>query len=118
LFERYSTDPINTIHRVTGWLPLDHPIYQNNQGSDNYISIQLLNGTLKPVAGADGTFRTSFPYPQPPNYDLNFFSANSLPQSLGYPASDLLYPPLFWYMFAEQEYAPEVAERYDLRDVK
>jgi peptide/nickel transport system substrate-binding protein len=118
LFERYSTDPINTIHRVAGWLPLEHPIYQNNQGSDNYISIQLLDGTLKPVAGADGTFRTSFPYPQPPNYDLNFFSANSLTQSLGYPASDLLYPPLFWYMFAEQEYAPEIAERYELRDVQ
>lgn len=118
LFERYSTDPINTADRVTGWLPLEHPIYQNNQGSDNYISIQLLDGTLKPVAGADGTFRTSFPYPQPPNYDLNFFSANSLTQSLGYPAADLLYPPLFWYMFAEQEYAPEIAERYELRDVQ
>lgn len=118
LFERYSTDPINTADRVTGWLPLDHPIYQNNQGSDNYISIQLLDGTLKPAPGADGTFRTSFPYPQPPNYDLNFFSANSLTQSLGYPASDLLYPPLFWYMFAEQEYAPEIAERYELRDAQ
>ncbi|HEY0738512.1 MAG TPA: ABC transporter substrate-binding protein [Herpetosiphonaceae bacterium] len=118
LFERYSTDPINTVHRVTGWLPLDHPIYQNNQGSDNYISIQLLDGTLKPAAGADGSFRTSFPYPQPPNYDLNFFSASSLTQSLGYPASDLLYPPLFWYMFAEQEYAPEIAESYELRDAQ
>lgn len=118
LFERYSTDPINTTDRVAGWLPLEHPIYQNNQGSDNYISIQLLDGTLKPAPGADGTFRTSFPYPQPPNYDLNFFSATSLTQSLGYPASDLLYPPLFWYMFAEQEYAPEIAERYDLRDAQ
>jgi peptide/nickel transport system substrate-binding protein len=118
LFQRYSTDPINTAARVTGWLPLDHPIYQNNQGSDNYISIQILNGTLKQAAGSDGTFRTSFPYPQPPNYDLNFFSPNSLPQSLGYPASDLLYPPLFWYLFAEQQYAPEIAASYALRDAR
>ncbi|HEX6288712.1 MAG TPA: ABC transporter substrate-binding protein [Herpetosiphonaceae bacterium] len=118
LFQRSSTDPINTAARVTGWLPLDHPIYRNNQGSDNYISIQILDGTLTPVAGADGTFRTSFPYPQPPTYDLNFFSENSLPQSLGYPASDLLYPPLFWYMFAEQQYAPEIAASYELRDAR
>jgi peptide/nickel transport system substrate-binding protein len=116
LFQRYSTDPINTEARVRGWLPLDHPIYQNNQGSDNYVSIQILNGTLKPVAGSDGTFRTSFPYPQPPNFDLNFFSEHSLPQSLGYPATDLLYPPLFWYMFADQQYAPEIAVSYELQD--
>jgi peptide/nickel transport system substrate-binding protein len=115
LFQRYSTDPINTTARVTGWLPLNDTIYQNNQGSDNYVSIQLLDGTLKPSASGDGTFRTSFPYPQPPNYDLNFFSQNSLPQSLGYPASDLLYPPLFWYIFAEQTYRPEIAERYELK---
>jgi peptide/nickel transport system substrate-binding protein len=114
LFQRYSTDPVNTTARATGWLPLDHPIYQNNQGSDNYVSIQILGGTLKQAAGADGTFRTSFPYPQPPNYDLNFFSENSLPQSLGYPASDLLYPPLFWYMFAEQQYQPEIALSYKI----
>jgi peptide/nickel transport system substrate-binding protein len=118
LFQRYSTDPINTAARATGWLPLDHPIYQNNQGSDNYVSIQILNGMLKQVVGADGTFRTSFPYPQPPNYDLNFFSESSLPQSLGYPATDLLYPPLFWYMFAEQQYVPEIAVSYQLTDAK
>ena len=118
LFQRYSTDPINTAARVTGWLPLDHPIYQNNQGSDNYVSIQILNGTLKQVPGSDGTFRTSFPYPQPPNFDLNFFSEHSLPQSLGYPATDLLYPPLFWYMFADQQYAPEIAVSYQITDAE
>lgn len=115
LFERYSNDPINTAARVTGWLPLDHPIYQNNQGADNYVAIQMLDGTLKPAPTGDGSFRTSFPYPQPPNYSLNYFTANSLQQSVGYPSYNLLYPPLFWYMTADAEYMPAVAESYELK---
>lgn len=114
LFERYSNDPINTSARVTGWLPLDDKIYQNNQGADNYIAIQMLDGTLKPSTTGDGSFRTSYPYPQPPNYSLNFFTVNSLQQNVGYPSANLLYPPLFWYMSADAEYVPAVAESYEL----
>jgi peptide/nickel transport system substrate-binding protein len=118
LFERYANDPIDTQTRVTGWLPLDDPIYQNNQGGDNYVAIQFLNGTLKVAPGGDGTFRTSYPYPQPPNYSFNYFAANSLQQNVGYPATHFLFPPLFWYMQAQGEYVPAVAESYQLRGVR
>ncbi len=117
LFERYANDPIDTQTRVTGWLPLDDPIYENNQGGDNYVAIQFLDGTLKVAPGGDKTFRTSFPYPQPPNYSFNYFTANSLQQNVGYPATHFLFPPLFWYMQAQGEYVPTVAESYQLTEV-
>jgi peptide/nickel transport system substrate-binding protein len=116
LFERYSNDPIDTRTRVVGWLPLDDPIYQNNQGGDNYVAIQFLNGTLKVAPTGDKTFRTSFPYPQPPNYSFNYFAANSLQQNIGYPATHFLFPPLFWYMQAQGAYVPAVAESYQLTE--
>ena len=115
LFERYSTDPINTEARVTGWLPLSDPIYQNGQGADNYIAIQFLKGQLKKTANGDGTFRTVWPYPQPPNYVLNYFATSSLPQSVGTPSYNMMYPPLFWYYWADAEYVPELAESYSFR---
>jgi peptide/nickel transport system substrate-binding protein len=117
LFERYSNDPIDTRSRVVGWLPLDDPIYQNNQGGDNYVAIQFLNGTLNVAPTGDKTFRTSFPYPQPPNYSLNYFAANSLQQNLGYPATHFLFPPLFWYMQAQGAYVPAVAASYQLTEI-
>jgi peptide/nickel transport system substrate-binding protein len=117
LFERYSNDPIDVGARVTGWLPLDDKIYQNNQGADNYIAIQMLDGTLKAAPTGDRSFRTSYPYPQPPNYSFNYFTANSLEQNVGYPSYNLLYPPLFWYMTADAQYVPAVAESYELKNV-
>ncbi len=115
LFERYATDPINFGTRVDGWLPFDNPMYQNGQGSDNYIAIQFLEGDLKKSATGDGSFHTVYPYIQPPTYDLNYFTDNSLQNSLGTPSYSLMYPPLFWYMWATGEYVPVIAESYSLR---
>ena len=77
IFERYTTDPIAHGPRVTGWLPKDDPVYQNNQGSDPYVSIQFLAGVLQPAEGGDGSFRTSAPYSQPPNFSWNANSSST-----------------------------------------
>ncbi len=118
LFERYTTDPIAHGPRVTGWLPASHPIYQNNQGSDNYVSIQLLNGIIRKMPGSDGTFRTSAPYAQPPNFSWNFYASNSLYLSFTSPAYDLSFPPLFWYSEAKKIYVPDVGASYSVYTVK
>lgn len=117
LFERYTTDPIAHGPRVTGWLPADHPVYQNNQGSDNYVSMQLLSGTLRPIDGSDGTFRTSAPYSQPPNFSWNYYSASSLYLSVTSPTYDLSFPPLFWYAQSIQAYVPAVGESFSVTEV-
>ena len=117
IFERYTTDPINTEARVTGWLPLDNPVYKNNQGSDNYVAIQFLDGTLEPVAGSDGTFRTALPYQQQ-DYSFNFFTGNSLQQSFSSPVYHMAFPPLMWYSETEQRYVPEVAEGYTVTELE
>lgn len=117
IFERYTTDPINTEARVTGWLPLDNPIYKNNQGSDNYVAIQFLDGTLEPIAGSDNTFRTALPYRQQ-DYSFNFFTGNSLQQSFSSPVYHMAFPPLMWYSEAEQRYLPEVAEGYTVSELR
>lgn len=114
LFERYSTDVFNMGARVEGWRDFSDPIYQNNQ-ADLYVGIQLLEGELKPSATGDGTFHTVYPYIQPPNYDLNFFTSTSLEVSLGNPSYSTMYPPLFYYMWADATYVPAVAESYSLR---
>ncbi len=114
LFERYSTDVVNEGTRVTGWRPFDDPIYKNNQ-ADLYIGIQLLEGELKPSDTGDGTFHTIYPYPQPPNFDFNYFTENSLPGLAGNPSYNVQYPPLFYYMWADATYVPAVAEGYTLR---
>ena len=114
LFERYANDPINTTDRVTGWLPLDDKIYKNSQ-ADNYISYQLVNGILKPAEGSDKSFHTSWPYPQPPNYDLNYFTSSSLPYTLGSPEYHAMYTPLFWYMWDSASYEGAIAESYELK---
>ena len=115
IFERYTTDPIAHGPRVDGWLPSGDPLYRNNQGSDNYTSIQLLSGVLKPAAGGDGTFHTSAPYLQPPDNSFNYYAANSLTISFTSPTYDLSFPPLFWYSEAEQVYFPAVGTSYSIR---
>lgn len=117
IFERYTTDPIAHGPRVEGWLPADHPVYANNQGSDNYVSQQLLAGQLRPKAGGDGTFRTSAPYLQPPNNSFSYYAANSLEISFTALAYDASFPPLFWYSEADKHYVPAVAEAYSIQDV-
>lgn len=114
MFERYATDIINLDARVTGWRDFSDPIYQNNQ-ADLYIAIQLLNGELKVSPTGDGTFHTVYPYPQPPNYDLNYFTTSSLMQGAGNPSYNIMYPPLFYYMWADASYVPGAAEGYDLK---
>ena len=114
LFERYATDVVNFDTRISGWRPFEDPIYQNNQ-ADLYIAIQLLEGELKVSATGDGTFHTVYPYPQPPNYDLNFFTTSSLIAGVGNPSYNLMFPPLFYYMWSGAQYVPAVAESYDLR---
>jgi len=115
MFERHSTDPINIEARVAGWLPADDPIYGNSQGADNYAAIQFLDGTLKVGPNGDGSFHTIWPYPQPPNYVLNTFATTSLPQRVGTFANSTMYPPLFWYHWADAQYMPVAAESYELR---
>jgi len=83
--------------------------------TDVNIAIQLLNGELKVSDTGDGTFHTIYPYPQPPNYDLNIFTTSSLPSLCGNPSYNLMFPPLFYYMWASAEYVPAVAASYSLR---
>lgn len=117
LFERYTTDPIAHGPRVTGWLQKDHPVYENNQGSDPYAAIQFLEGVLRPAEGGDGSFRTSAPYSQPPNFSWNFFAPNSMYSSLTSPSYDIAFPPLFWYAEAIDAYVPSVGESYSVARV-
>ena len=117
IFERYTTDPIAHGPRVTGWLPANHPIYKNNQGSDPYVSIQFLSGVLRPAKGADGSFRTSAPYSQPPNYSLNKYAANSIYSTMTSPSYDITLPPLFWYAEAIHAYIPGVGKSYSVAEV-
>jgi peptide/nickel transport system substrate-binding protein len=102
---------------VTGWLPADHPIYKNNQGSDPYVSIQLLEGVLRPARGGDGTFHAMALYAQPPNYSWNFYAPTSMYFSLSSPAYDLAFPPLFWYAEAIDAYVPSVGKSYSVARV-
>ena len=110
-FERYSNDPINT-KTVTGWLPLEDKIYKNNQ-TDNYVGIQLLDGTLKPAGDKD--FSSAYPYPQPPKGHYNVFATDNLPLGIGNPFQYMEYPPLFWYMWADNNYVPVLAEKFELK---
>ena len=113
LFERYATDPIDTKTRVEGWLPLDNKLYLNNQG-DNYIAYQFLNGTLKPTAAnAAKEFKSSYPYPQPPKGNNNAFSDDYY--DLGSMMGLVENPPLFFYMWADGQYEPMLAEKYEIK---
>lgn len=117
IFERYTTDPIAHGPRVEGWLPADHPIYENNQANDPYVAMQLLAGVLKPAKGGDGSFRTDAPYAQPPNYSWNYYGASSMYNTLTTPSYHATLPPLFWYSRAIDAYVPGVAETYSVAEV-
>lgn len=117
IFERYTTDPIAHGPRVEGWLPLDHPVYENNQGSDPPAAVQFLAGVLQPAEGGDGSFRTSAPYAQPPNYSLNYYAANSMYFTMTSPSYDITMPPLFWYAEAIDAYISAVGESYSVTEV-
>lgn len=116
IFERYTTDPVAHGPRVTGWLPADHPIYQNNQSNDPYSSIQFLEGVLRPAEGGDGSFRASAPYSQPPDFSLNYYGS-SIYRSMTSPSYDFAFPPLFWYSQAKQAYIPSIGESYSIAEV-
>lgn len=47
--ERWARSPLLDGTRVTGWLPPDNPIYQNEPLADSFVVLQILNGTLRPV---------------------------------------------------------------------
>jgi peptide/nickel transport system substrate-binding protein len=49
MFERYGNNPVLEGKRVKGWLPPDHPIYNNPHTVDSFVILQILDGTLKPV---------------------------------------------------------------------
>jgi len=117
IFERYTTDPIAHGPRVTGWLPASDPIYKNNQGSDPYASIQFTEGVLRPARGGDGSFRTSAPYAQPPNFSWNYYAANSFYYTVTSPAADIELPPLFWWSEAIKSYIPSVGKSYSIARV-
>lgn len=118
LWERIATDPINVANQ-TGWLPFEDKIYQNNQGSDNYVAIQLLNGTVKPTAAnTTKKFASAYPYTQPPKASLNSFATDNVVTTMGSVYYPLMYPPLFWYMWADNTYTPVLAEKYELKTNK
>ncbi|NDL59518.1 ABC transporter substrate-binding protein [Phytoactinopolyspora mesophila] len=117
IFERYTTDPIAHGPRVAGWLPMDHPVYENNQGSDPPVAIQFLEGVLQPAEGGDGSFRTSAPYAQPPNFSWNRYSANAMFGSMTSPSYDIAFPPLFWYAEAIGAYVPSIGESYSVAEI-
>lgn len=117
IFERYTTDPIAHGPRVTGWLPQDHPVYKNNQGSDPYVAIEFLEGVLRPSKGSDGSFRTSAPYAQPPNFSWNYYGANSMYNTMTSPSANIAFPPLFWWSESERAYVPSIGETYSVAKV-
>ena len=117
IFERYTTDPIAHGPRVTGWLSADHPLYKNNQANDPYVSIQLLEGVLRPAQGGDGSFRVSDLYSQPPNYSWNRFAADSFMAALPFPSYDFTKPPLFWWGEAVHGYIPSIGKSYSVARV-
>jgi peptide/nickel transport system substrate-binding protein len=119
LYERYTNEPINTVDRAEGWLDFSDPVYLNNQGSDNYVSQQLVGGTLKVAASGDGTFRTNAPYAQPPNYSFNFFNySTGLMWTITSPTYEAIYPPLFWGSVQDSTYvASGVGESWQLQQV-
>ena len=48
LWERFNNNPVNDKKRVAGWKPDTDPIYQNG-GGDNFIIVQLMDGTLSSI---------------------------------------------------------------------
>lgn len=48
LYDRYGNNPVNT-KNVTGWPADDDPIYKNSIYADNFVTILMYEGTLKPA---------------------------------------------------------------------
>jgi hypothetical protein len=114
MFERYLTDPVDTHTRVTCWLPVDDPIYKNNQ-NNSPVARQFLSGTLK--ASATNTakeFKTSYPYVQPPKGNYNLYSPDTILIN-GAVLSTFLYPPFTFYDVNEGKYIPFFAESWDIK---
>jgi peptide/nickel transport system substrate-binding protein len=115
LFESYTATPINTGTRVDGWLASDDPIYRNSQQADNPVAIQFLDGKLKRSAGGDGSFTTVAAYPRTQAYAINYFKRNNMLQNVGTFSYNIMYPPLFWFMWADGDYMPVLAESFEFR---
>lgn len=108
MWERLAANPVDTT-RSTGWLPWDHPIYQNSHSSDHYTYIQLLSGILKP--GPDMSYHGCNPYVQPPKGHFNWFTSDAYFQERD---ADILYPPLFYYMFGYDMYIPMLGATFEV----
>jgi hypothetical protein len=115
LFESYTAAPINTVARVDGWLAGDDPIYKNGQQADNPIAIQFLDGQLTRSVKGDGSFTTVAIYPRASAYEINIFKQNNLLRGVGTFSYDVMYPPLFWFRWADGDYAAALAESYEIR---
>lgn len=48
IYDRYGNNPVNT-EAVTGWPSFDDPIYQNSPYADNFTTILMYQGKLKPA---------------------------------------------------------------------
>lgn len=48
-YERYGNNPVDTKH-VTGWPPNSDPIYKNCIYADNFVTILMYQGVLKPAS--------------------------------------------------------------------
>ncbi|HSJ87893.1 MAG TPA: ABC transporter substrate-binding protein [Anaerolineales bacterium] len=117
MFERYLTDPVDTQTRVTGWLPVDDPIYKNNQ-NNSPVARQFLSGTLKPSdTNTAKEFKTSYPYVQPPKGNYNLYSPDTILIN-GAVLSTFLYPPLTFYDVNEGKYIPFFAESWDIKIIQ
>jgi len=49
LWERYGNNPALDGVRVTGWPPDDHPYYGNSPYADAFVTLMILDGTLRPA---------------------------------------------------------------------
>ncbi len=117
MFERYLTDPIDTQTRVTGWLPADDPIYNNNQ-NNSPVARQFLSGTLKPSdTNTAKEFKTSYPYVQPPKGNYNLYSPDTILIN-GAVLTTFLYPPFTFYDVNEGKYIPFFAESWDIKTIE
>ncbi len=114
MFERYLTDPVDTQTRVVGWLPVDDPIYKNNQ-NNSPVARQFLTGILKPSdTNTAKEFKTSYPYVQPPKANYNLYSPDTVLLN-GAVLGNFLYPPFTFYDVNAGTYVPFFAETWEIK---
>jgi peptide/nickel transport system substrate-binding protein len=117
MFERYLTDPVDPQTRVTGWLPVDDPIYKNNQ-NNSPVARQFLSGSLKPSdTNTAKEFKTSYPYVQPPKGNYNLYSPDTILIN-GAVLTAFLYPPFTFYDVNEGKYIPFFAENWEIKMIQ